>query len=135
MNDTRQPAYEIVSDEELAQEARSFPGRTYTPGPWLNIADGAERSILAHGHHTIIATVHDLLPNDQVTANARLIAASPDLLAALEALLCDCHGDGYECYLHGNDATRESIDTGSYPERQADMRAAYAAIAQAKGEA
>ena len=53
----------------------------HTPGPWLRLSDG---DIVAPGHHTIIATVHALLPEHK--GNARLIASAPDLLAALEAL-------------------------------------------------
>lgn len=57
----------------------------YTLGPWRLISADDEYTIHAPGHGTIIATIHPLMP--ERPANARLIAASPDLLAALEAAL------------------------------------------------
>src|SRR3990167_694152 len=97
MNDTRQPAYELVSDEELAQEARSFPGRTHTPGPWEIIYPGGngyspqifirknDRGGVYVAHVTVSRS--DWEDNKaEINANLTLIAAAPDLLAALEAI-------------------------------------------------
>lgn len=81
----------------------------HTPGPW---------TILNRGYKSHV-TDSDMRWNAEVvgpghTANARLIAAAPDLLAALEILVFDCEAHG----LDDNDA---------------HLREARAAIARAKG--
>lgn len=60
------------------------------------------------------------VPEDQATANARLIAAAPDLLSALEAIM----GYAYQ------GARISDVDTNEQPE----FVKARAAIAKAKGE-
>ena len=60
----------------------------HTPGPW-NISNSASPAhspqfgIYAEGERNNLAIVY----NDNAEANARLIAAAPDLLAALKDLL------------------------------------------------
>lgn len=66
----------------------------HTPGPWV-VANGHQ--VWHNGHNTVesprICTLQNAgepvaqLGRDEMTANARLIAASPDLLAACEAAL------------------------------------------------
>ena len=90
----------------------------HTPGPWQvdnNIGRKSEMGIVADEAPCIIAIIHGAKKNEWPTtagANARLIAAAPELLAALEAL-ADCPD-----YRHIN--THE-------------MNSARAAIAAAKG--
>ena len=134
MNDTREPAYEIVSDEELAQEARSFPGRTHTPGPWEIIYPGgngyspqifirkADRGGVYVAHVTVSRS--DWEDNKaEINANLSLIAAAPALLAALERI---------EAF-----ARAAASGYGDDPDTDVAIIAAQAraAIAQAKGEA
>jgi len=62
----------------------------HTPGPWTT--DGAARTgdldvISPIGRITLIDCEFSDESEDVLTANARLIAAAPDLLAALEGLL------------------------------------------------
>lgn len=108
----------------------------HTPGPWTYEGDHTHRqfNIRMLGHligvrdeAKHICTVNNLPPHvlanrDQATAeaNARLITAAPDLLAAL---------DRAEAFIAGfeDDDTQDGI-----PEMLAAMRAA---IAKAKGEA
>ena len=95
----------------------------HTPGPWrYERTDG----IPVNGRHMIsgavpgyLAEVRDCVSGD-VQANARLIAAAPDLLAALETAYMALIG-----YLpaHRNDVTDAAIG------------AARAAITKATGEA
>ena len=84
----------------------------HTPGPWY--VDGLRKTRVATAEDLTIATAHagaDRSKN-KAEANARLIAAAPALLEALEAILRD----------HSIDI---SVGNGS---------AARTAIAQAKGE-
>lgn len=67
-------------------------GQEHTPGPWAaepadmfgdhNIVRGDSDEALA-----VAAVVSNMRPADQVEANARLIAAAPDLLEALRSLV------------------------------------------------
>jgi hypothetical protein len=94
---------------------------THTPGPWVAV-DGD--IFTEHRHKPIVAsTFEDGEPmgtgitRDAAFANAALIAAAPDLLAALEELLWA--------------AARTSLETdGDYSDAFA---AARAAIAKAQG--
>ncbi len=92
---------------------------THTPGPWT--VDGDD--IYASG--LIVAQASFRL--EQCAANARLIAAAPDLLAALEGLeaLENTIGSCKECYT----CTGHETPAGDASEQ------ARAAIAAAKGEA
>lgn len=57
----------------------------HTPGPWVVDDDG---DVCADDLERLVATVdwrHVSLRNGEAIANARLIAAAPDLLAALDA--------------------------------------------------
>ena len=95
----------------------------YTKGPWRVGKPGP------NGGHTIgtpeglmVAMIsHSVNYADQVTtakANARLIAAAPELLEALQTLVDDCiHASGSMDYNYG----------------EFDLKAAEAAILKAKG--
>lgn len=91
----------------------------HTAGPWVFYADtpGTEPNwhiVTNASRMRVVANVH-IEPGNQVDiANARLIAAAPDLLASLKALL---NGDP-------ND-DRETLDRA--------INAAQAAIAKAEG--
>ena len=67
----------------------------HTPGPWR--VAGRETRNLPHSlvaADTLLARVYSKCFGDEVeeTANARLIAAAPDLLAALKGVLADLDG-------------------------------------------
>lgn len=64
----------------------------HTPGPWWVDADPGE-GVEVHDGFGRTASVWG--EEDTATANARLIAAAPDLLAALRRLVdyCDNHSD------------------------------------------
>lgn len=62
----------------------------HTPGPWVyrhSFDSSARRDIWtatdATGHRELVATIPDA-DGDHINANARLIAAAPELLAALQ---------------------------------------------------
>jgi len=108
---------------------------THTPGPWA--AECPPSSCRAHrfivaerevGHDPIIAEVGTLLLNDdeigifETCANAKLIAAAPDLLAALEGLMACAARDGQKYAQEGNEPVWDLISD------------AQDAIAKAKGQ-
>ncbi len=57
----------------------------HTPGPW-SIANGSPPQVIAPGKCDICA-MSGAASNESVMADARLIAAAPDLLEALQALV------------------------------------------------
>lgn len=103
------------------------PSGKHTPGPWewdcgLVPPDGPGRyaDIYKDGGDLIIAQFNDLIPEGK--ANARLIAAAPDLLEACEAL----------CAAFGDPLTRRAL--GGHNEAQMiAILDARAAIAKAEG--
>ncbi len=104
----------------------------HTPGPWALIERADERYIVSEtetdwdGDRKMVCDLfrggysYDDAPH-AVHANALLIAASPTLLEALEALLADCGDAGADGYVEN------SIHFGK-------LRAARAAIALATGK-
>ncbi len=55
----------------------------HTPGPWkILVPDGS--MIVANGHHIASVAMGGPIDGPEDRANARLIAAAPDLLAALK---------------------------------------------------
>lgn len=96
----------VMSGEHTPDQHRTTERRSlHTPGPWA-VEDpiGGELSIAEANKPThewkFIATVYlregndpDEFPHHVSEANARLIAAAPDLLSALKALMPE--GDGW----------------------------------------
>lgn len=99
----------------------------YTPGPWaVGMRSGGNKEITANDDGAPLATVYGDDSDEQcwpVTANARLIAAAPDLLAALQGL--GAKPDGY-CFC----ANAEQILAG----HTGECREACAAIDRATKE-
>ena len=100
----------------------------HTQGPWVL---GDKRR---HGHLTVRSTrggypaggiceVFDPMRGREIDANAHLIAAAPDLLAACEALV--------QSVAYAIDA----LDAPANSTMRANLADALAAIAKAKGEA
>ena len=58
----------------------------HTPGPWRT-DDRYCGAILADGNQVAMATMNGFLPAEIRDANARLIAAAPELLVAAERIL------------------------------------------------
>ena len=57
----------------------------HTPGPWRS--DSPYVSVAAGEHRKIVADCDQSFSDDECEANTRLIAAAPELLAALEQAL------------------------------------------------
>jgi hypothetical protein len=107
---------------------------THTPGPWLRTKSGNRLSSAfqivagADGNgdpNTLVATIHpigipfDPEPCEETKANARLIAAAPELLSACQAFL--------ELFKSGGNSERLN------PYLRPEVKAAIAAIAKVKG--
>lgn len=83
----------------MSKKAKHTPVATHTPGPW-EASDIDTRGVYADGGAAMVATCHTLsLPEgkqanrmDVTAANARLIAAAPDLLAACQYVLDNAGG-------------------------------------------
>lgn len=98
----------------------------HTPGPWnywsgYNPFDKIEAQVTAEDGDIVIASYNHLIQEGE--ANARLMAAAPDLLAALEAIFQD-----YKELADSGDAgfwRLENTDCG---------KLAIEAIAKARGE-
>jgi len=67
----------------------------HTPGPWAQggAMSGETRIYAADGGEVAVATRSDPKHRYAAEANARLIAAAPDLLAACEAMLAEPSAD------------------------------------------
>jgi len=125
---------------------------SYTPGPWtIQYSTNDYEGNLIYANRAIAATATELghieaTPEDE--ANARLIAAAPDLLAALTRLHhalsdiinasdnCECgardSGDYCKCPLGSGPYKPVELQDGSGPKSfMADCNLAYAAIAKA----
>lgn len=92
----------------------------HTPGPWHIQDDHGKRWIETNGNDDTIAEIHrrrrmgSVYSCEEADANARLIAAAPDLLEALEEFMA-----------HGEQAFGHDFEV---------MVKARAAIAKARGE-
>jgi len=85
--------------------------KNYTPGPWdfwsgYAAFDQIEAEITAQDGDVVVAQYNNLI--EQGEFNARLIAAAPDLLEALENLLAVREGVGGTKY-HADDIARAAI--------------------------
>jgi hypothetical protein len=92
---------------------------THTPGPW-HLAEIPNHPVFVMaGLQSICEIAHPgdfTAPSPDMEANARLIAAAPDLLAALERLV--------------DAVDRNAVRQEDWPE----LRQAYEAIRQSRGE-
>ena len=91
----------------------------HTPGPWEAV-NGPEDTYYVEecGQRGIVAEVLHICTDEWTDANASLIAAAPDLLAALRDLVDDC----------------ESANGCMGNEHKIDTDEARAAIAKAEGK-
>lgn len=103
---------------------------SHTQGGWgRNIKPASKYPIIYAGRNTHVAQVITRgIPESEAEANADLIAAAPDLLAALEWML--------PAYLAAHaDACRHSGEPSLQSVAGQQIAAARAAIAKAKGDA
>ncbi len=107
----------------------------HTPGPWFSVKNGAYKWVESPAHTVCVFyqwnSDGSMSESEDAAANARLISAAPDLLAALETILEICEvGD--------EDRIREFAENIGYHETYivaGHIAAAKAAISKAKGEA
>ena len=109
--------------------ARAGSTATHTPGPWTCTIDDEGFNVFqddpkhpGNGDHIMC-----IAGNPESEANARLIAAAPELLAALRDTL-----ESLEC--HEQDCQRDGLKNAAKAARR-QIDAARAAIAKAEGRA
>ena len=93
----------------------------HTPGPW-HVCGDMIRSTVSNAAMRSVAKVYvsQMHGKPEAAANARLIAAAPDLLEACRALVSDCW-------------RRSGVGLQDHEDGCEDCRAARAAIARAEG--
>ena len=101
----------------------------HTEGSWHIGLAATERAVYGkYGEH--IATLPDMLASDEVTANARLIAAAPELLEALKAIEGRITKAANAFYVSGKRSDLQAAFDGW----KVDAQQARAAIARATGQ-
>lgn len=77
----------------------------YTPGPWHMFNDFSPNGVQVAGCHASTGSLADVAhchgfdanrSTDEVEANARLITAAPDLLAALQRVVAEAPADALD---------------------------------------
>ncbi len=101
----------------------------HTPGPWALDRSGVKVLDPREKSEYVLANVHGASIRE-LEANARLIAAAPDLLEALEALVGENRPLTSLCIHDGEDAFGRVKGTWSVEAQ----RKAVAALAKAKGQ-
>lgn len=85
----------------------------HTPGPWRNEPGLIQDCIIGPDNRAVVA-IYDR-GGPQGEANANLIAAAPDLLAALRELLPEGWDDGTMDHMPGVKAARLAIAKATQP--------------------
>lgn len=86
--------YEQVIHGPQASRDSAEMEEKHTPGPWMREDIASTRWIIGANGETIMHLGDECLPDDGLSeANARLIAAAPDMLEALESVTAEI---GYE---------------------------------------
>ena len=108
---------------------------TYTPGPWnyAGPSDIGRDTYSIYGNGPLAYTAGPSDYGDAAEANARLIAAAPDLLGKLKALLEIMEDDHYKCDLH-SDEDCDLTTEGGWHVKHHEMRLAKQAIDKATGQ-
>ena len=100
----------------------------HTPGPWFSVKNGAYKWVESPAHTVCVFyqwnSDGSMSESEDAAANARLISAAPDLLAALDSLLKTFVDDLSECGYDEDDINDHD-----------GVKRARAAISKAKGEA
>jgi hypothetical protein len=101
---------------------------SYTPGPWTVERDGS--TVTMGGQCVITGPAPDGAPREEEKANARLIAAAPELLEALASLVE--YADAYSNQMLKFGYGAEQLGVGA--DSQSVSGKARAAVAKATGQ-
>lgn len=100
----------------VAVSASADSVSAHTPGPWVAVVGGADGKVrCSDGRYFLVG---DLIYHEDNKANARLIAAAPELLAAAKQVAAD-----FDLQIHG----------GSAVDYMKHWQALVATIAKAEG--
>lgn len=101
----------------------------FTPGPWRMDHDGSNWMVVTDDYPEMVDVWgFNGMPAVEVVANARLIAAAPELLEALSAIV-----ERIDYYASLKDEGKPNIEDWAYTYSSTDMIEARAAIAKARG--
>lgn len=99
------------------------PKTKHTPGPWHTIQSyNPEKAVIAASPYVldsrkeIVASAHMNVPESERQANANLIAAAPDLYAALHAIFYADEDDDHEDLMAAADAALAKARAAPRPE-------------------
>lgn len=101
-----------------------------TPGPWRYLDYRVED---ANDVPIILLAVSSQIPHSMAEANGHVVAAAPDLLAALEALFSNPHIYPGDLVYQVREREGEGWDGPAVKQWSEAVMAAKAAIAKAKG--
>ncbi len=73
----------------MTKDTVARPTTAHTPGPWAYEVDESGASVFMDDSDPGRAYVAEVSSQPEQTANARLIAAAPDLLAALKRVMAE----------------------------------------------
>lgn len=108
---------DLLKHSQLVKRAEAVPA--HTPGPWLRGNPSRSHILQDNSGRSLIAVVSTWTMSDradEAEANARLIAAAPDMLAALKMLRK--HDEAYELELseHQRDQLHDAIAKAEGPQ-------------------
>lgn len=104
----------------------------YTPGPWQIVGDDKDPWTIAGPEGSILLSICELTyTGNNAEANARLIAAAPDLLDALKGFVARTW-DYQPCFCHNLTVHTKGLETTA--EHKDCCVAARAALDKALGE-
>ena len=109
----------------------------HTPGPWhRNIKPARHYPCIFADHNTHVTRLAgDGLSDEEIEGNCNLIAAAPDLLAALQAILDEeCAGFCEFCHRHGPKEDDGTLTGPVNHHKDCPIPQARAAIAKATRE-
>lgn len=116
----------------------------HTPGPWsywsgYNHVDKFDSEVTAEGGDIVIARYNSLIEEGE--ANAKLIAAAPDLLDALDKMLDNEEQRDFEKWLRSkapsgdcSDVQSQWLESSDYEDFLESWKLQIAAIAKARGD-
>lgn len=123
--------------DDILKQSDVSTKATHTPGPWFvfagreGIFNNCDVIVSAHVEDAIVCAMGHDMP--EIASNARLIAAAPELLAALKAVTEHMDRAGGDAYAMPECPWCKAGPDGDHHGSDCELVAARAAIAKAEG--